>query len=144
MNNEWTYEGNPVTEIDPQFVGFIYEITNTLDGRKYIGKKNAFFKKTKYKVVTQKNGIKKKKKLRSLEPSDWPTYYGSSTELQADVEKLGVGNFTREIVMFCKTASEMTYYEARQQFITDALLQPEKFYNSWIMCRVRRDHLLKK
>jgi len=143
MTTEWTHAGIPVTEIDPEMVGFIYIITNMIDGRKYIGKKNAFFKKTKYKVVTQKNGKKVKKKIRSLVPSDWPTYFGSSVELQNDVEKLGQENFSREIVRFCKTASEMSYYEAHQQFTSDALLHPTKFYNSWIMCRVRRDHLLK-
>lgn len=144
MTNEWLYNELPVTEIDPQYVGFVYIIYNNLDGRAYVGKKNVWFKKTKYKVVTQKNGKKVTKKIRSLVPSDWTTYYGSSTELQADVEKLGKENFTRKIIKFCKTSSEMGYYEAKEQFVTDALLYPDKYYNSWIMCRVRRDHLLKQ
>lgn len=143
MTNEWTFEGKSVTEINPDYLGFIYIITNKIDGRQYIGKKILYFKKTNYKVVKLKSGEKRKKKIRSLVSSDWPTYYGSSTELQSDIEKLGVDNFSREIIKFCKTSSELSYFESKEQFTTDALLLPEKYYNSWVMCRVRRDHLLK-
>ena len=143
MNTEWLFEDQPVLEIDPAAVGFVYIITNLIDGRKYYGKKNCWFKKTNIKTVTLKSGIKKKKKIRSLIPSDWPEYYGSSEELKKDVAALGKENFKREILQYCKSLSEMTYYEAKIQFTTDALLHPSLYYNSWIMARVRRDHLLK-
>lgn len=142
-SEDWIYQGNPLKEIESSFVGFIYVITNNIDKRQYFGKKNAFFKKTALKTVTLKNGTKKKKKIRSLVPSDWPSYYGSSDALKKDVDLLGKENFSREILMFCTSLSEMTYQEAKIQFTHDCLLHPALYYNSWIMCRVRRDHLLK-
>ena len=145
MNTEWQYHGTTLLEIEPSFVGFIYVITNIESGKRYYGKKQAFFKKTALKTVLVKStGLKKKKKIRSLVPSDWKTYYGSSTELQKDVEVLGKDKFSREILKFCTSLSEMSYEEAKIQFSTDSLLYPDKFYNSWISCRVRREHLIKK
>ena len=140
---DWIYKGECIADIAVDCVGFIYCITNLLDGRKYFGKKKATFRKTSIKTVKLKNGTKKKKKIRSNVPSDWATYYGSSTELQADVEKLGKENFTREILRFCDSLSSLSYYESKIQFETDCLLYPDKYYNSWISSRVRRDHLLK-
>jgi len=143
MTTEWTYSGNPITEIESSFVGFIYVITHIDTGKRYFGKKNAFFKKTSLKVVMLKNGTKKKKKIRSLVPSDWSSYYGSSDSLKKDIDLFGKEKFSREILMFCTSLSSMSYQEAKIQFTTDALLYPDKFYNSWIMVRVRRDHLIK-
>lgn len=140
----WFYENEPVDEIDPSYIGFTYCITNLIDGRRYIGKKKATFKKTSVRTIKIKStGLKKKKKIRTQVDSDWRDYYGSSEELKADVEKLGKENFKREILRWCRSLSELSYYEAREQFVTDCLLYPDKFYNAWISCRTRRDHLRK-
>ena len=72
----WTHNGAIVQVLPEDCIGFVYLITNTATGRKYIGKKLAKFSKTSYKVVTQKNGVKKKKKIKSKVESDWKTYYG--------------------------------------------------------------------
>lgn len=138
---DWTYNGVQVNEIDPCYVGFIYVITNIINGRKYYGKKKSTFKRSSLKTVTLKNGSKKKRKCISYAPSDWNTYYGSCSELNDDVEKLGSYNFTREIIRFCSTLSELSYYEAKIQFETDCLLHPDKFYNGWIFVKVRGNHL---
>lgn len=146
MNNtctNWTFNNEPVMEIDPMYLGFVYSITNLIDGRIYYGKKKTFFTKTSVKTVTLKNGTKKKKKIKSLVPSDWQKYYGSSEELKKDVTELGTENFKREIIRFCKSLTELGYYESKIQFTTDCLLYPDKFYNAWISSRCRRDHLLK-
>lgn len=141
---EWIYQGNPVKDIDQSFVGFIYCITQLSTGKMYIGKKKLWFKKTSLKTITVKStGIKKKKKIRSLIPSDWPDYYGSSDSLKLEIEKCGVEDFHREILVFCSTESMLSYQEAKIQFTTDCLMHPDKYFNSWIMVRVRRDHLLK-
>ena len=42
----WLYKGNEVDEIAEEYIGFVYLITNTIDGKKYIGKKLAQFRKT--------------------------------------------------------------------------------------------------
>jgi hypothetical protein len=130
----WLYNGECVTEFDKQYIGFVYIITNLLTNKQYIGKKLFLFKK----VV-----VKNKKKKRVLVESDWEKYYGSSLHLSEDVVKYGNENFRREILKFCKTKSECSYYEAKYQFEYDVLLKPEDFYNDWISCRVRRAHLRK-
>lgn len=137
----WLYNGEETLQLPETTVGFVYIITNNLTDRKYIGKKLSKFSKTKYKVITQKNGIKKKKKIKSQIDSDWLDYYGSSDELTADVVKLGKENFTREIVRLCFSKTELSYYEAKMQFDHDVLLS-DKWYNSWIMVRVRKTKTL--
>ena len=85
----WHYNGAVIEELPEDCVGFVYCITNTTTGRKYIGKKLAKFSRTKYKTVTQKNGKKVKKKIRSKVDSDWQDYYGSSEALTKDIEEIG-------------------------------------------------------
>lgn len=131
----WIFEGNLLEEVDPSYVGFVYLITNKLNGRQYIGKKLFNFKKTKI--------VKGKKKKFTVE-SDWRDYFGSSEELKLDISKYGEENFERKILKFCKSKGECSYYEAKYQFEYDVLLETDKFYNSWISVRVRRSHLVKK
>jgi hypothetical protein len=133
----WVYKGNVVDELPEDCVGFVYLIVNTLNGKKYIGKKLSKFSKTSYKVVTLKNGTKKRKKIRSKIDSDWKTYWSSSEDLKKDVETLGESNFTREILKYCSSKNELSYYEAKYQFDEDVLLHEDKWYNKWISVKVR-------
>lgn len=139
----WIYEGKEVTELPEDCVGFVYLITNTATNRKYIGKKLAKFSRTSTKTVTLKNGTKKKKKVRSKVDSDWLDYYGSSIELNKDVESLGKDKFTREILFYCKSKAECSYIEAREQF-TRRVLETTDYYNNNIMCRIHGSHILNK
>ena len=139
----WFYKQQPITELPDDCVGFVYMITNNLTGRKYIGKKLAKFSKTTYKTVKQKNGIKKKKRIRSKIDSDWQQYYGSSAELSADIEKLGTENFTREILYYCASKSECSYIEAREQF-SRQVLESADYYNGHIQVRVHGRQILNK
>ena len=118
-------------------------ITNNLTGRKYIGKKLAKFSKTTYKIVKQKNGTKKKKKIRSKVDSDWREYYGSSPELTSDITKLGTENFIREILYYCHSKSECSYIEAREQFARK-VLESQDYYNGHIQVRVHGSQILNK
>jgi hypothetical protein len=139
----WTYQGQVVNELPEECVGFVYCITNTVSGRQYIGKKLAKFSKTTYKTVKLKNGTKKKKKIRGKIDSDWQTYYGSSVELTKDIEQIGVDNFTREILYYCKSKSETSYVEAREQF-DRKVLESDKYYNGHIQVRVHGSHIKSK
>jgi hypothetical protein len=136
----WLYQGNLIEELPESCVGFVYLITNSITGRKYIGKKLAKFAKTSYKTVKQKNGIKKKKKIRTKVDSDWRTYWSSSDELKKDIESLGSENFTREILFFCKSKAECTYIEARTQF-ERKVLESDDYYNGQISCRIHQSHI---
>lgn len=128
----WLYKGEPVNEIDPKYIAFVYLITNLTDGRKYIGKKLTKFSRTKT--------VKGKKKRVSID-SDWQTYWSSSEEVKRDVKELGEHNFKREILHFCISKGTSTYLEAKEQFANEVLERPEMWYNGHIQCRVHRNHL---
>lgn len=142
--SNWTYQGNEITDLPDNKVGFVYLITNLVDGRQYIGKKLAKFSKTKYKVVKLKNGNKKRKKIKELTDSDWLTYWSSSDEVQKDVTTHGEDNFTREILYFADSKGDLSYLEAREQFVRQVLENPELYYNGIIQCRIHRRHLTKQ
>lgn len=136
----WTFNNITVEELPDDCVGFVYLITNKATSRMYIGKKLAKFAKTTYKTITQKNGVKKKKKIKSKIDSDWMDYYGSSIELNKDVESLGKDNFTREILFYCKSKAECSYVEAREQF-GRKVLESDDYYNGQISVRVHGSHI---
>ena len=138
----WTYQGQLVTELPDDCVGFVYIIVNTIDGRKYIGKKLSKFSKTTYKTITLKNGTKKKKKIKSKIDSDWQEYYGSSPNLTKDIEALGKENFTREILHYCTSKAQASYIEAKEQF-ERKVLETDEYYNGHIQVRVHGSHILK-
>ena len=129
----WLFEDRIIGDEDDfsDYVGFVYLITNKLNGRRYIGKKLLKFSRTK-----QVKGKKKKVKV----DSDWKTYFGSNEALKEDVAEFGADNFERKILRFCKTKGECSYYEAKYQFEFDVLIGTD-FYNSWISCKIHQSHL---
>ena len=133
----WTYKNKEVTEIPAEFIGFVYLITNITNDRKYIGKKLTQFKRSKKPLKGRTN------KRRYTVESDWRDYYGSSDELTADVELLGKDKFTREIMFWCKSKSELSYIEAREQF-THKVLESREWYNGHIRVRVHQKGILKE
>ena len=139
----WYYKGEVVTELPEDCVGYVYCITNLTNNRKYIGKKLAKFAKTSYKTVTLKNGTKKKKRVRSKIDSDWQEYWGSSPNLQADIDILGKENFTREILQYCNSKAITSYLEAREQF-DRKVLESKDYYNGQISVRVHGSHIINK
>ena len=138
----WTYQGVLVETLPEDCVGFVYVITNITNNKKYIGKKLAKFSKTTYKTVKLKNGTKKKKKIRSKIDSDWQEYYGSSPNLQKDIDTLGKDKFTREILYYCSSKAETSYIEAREQF-DRKVLESDDYYNGHIQVRVHGSHIKK-
>jgi hypothetical protein len=138
----WTYQNIIVEEL-PECVGFVYLITNKANSRMYVGKKLSKFSKTSYKMVTLKNGTKKRKKIKSKIDSDWLDYYGSSEELNKDIQSLGKESFTREILFFCQSKAECSYIEAREQFARK-VLESDAYYNGQISVRVHGSHIKNK
>lgn len=126
----WLFYGSEYIDDGLSF-GFVYQIENTITGRKYIGRK--YFTQAGTKQV---NG--KRKKIRK--PSDWQTYYGSNETLKEDVSILGEDKFVRTILHLCKTKSECSYLETKEIFARDALISPQ-YYNDWVQCKIRRAHL---
>lgn len=131
----WIYEGQPITEDQVQgYVGFVYMITATKTGRRYIGKK--LF--TKAKTLKPLKG--KTRKRRSRVQSDWAEYFGSSDELKSDVKEQGPENFTREILRLCSSKAETSYWETYEIFSRHALIDPI-YYNKWVSARINANQL---
>jgi Putative endonuclease segE, GIY-YIG domain len=136
----WYYQGNKITTVPEGVIGFVYLITNTSSGRMYVGKKLFHFSKTTYKTIKLKNGTKKRKRIRGKIESDWQDYYGSSDNLNSDIAKLGKDKFKREILYYCKSKSECSYVEAREQF-TRKVLESDDYYNGHVQVRVHKKNI---
>lgn len=126
---DWIFNGEPYTEVPSDYTGFVYHITFAT-GQKYIGRK--IFWSAKKKVV--------KGRVRRLKvESDWKKYYGSSDYIKTLLTS-GRDGAKREIVRLCKSKSEMSYYESKLIFETDALLKPD-YINRWITCQINGKNL---
>lgn len=131
--NPWTYKGSTFSsdDIDDKF-GFVYRITNLQTGKQYIGRKY-FWSKRK-----PRGG-----KRRVTSESDWKKYYGSSDELKSDRKLLGNSCFKREIISLHKTKGKVNFYETKQLFLDNVLMEALEdgspaFYNSNILGRYYR------
>ena len=98
-----------VGEVDPdKYYGFVYLITNTVSGRKYIGRK--FY-----------HTYKKRKRVRE---SNWRVYAGSCKPLKEDMQRIGKDKFTFEIICNYKTRGGVVSGEVHFQTDND-VLSPE-------------------
>ena len=134
--NPWIYNDTPFTSDDiGDYYGFVYRITNTKNGRSYIGRKY-FVQKRK-----PKGG---RRKVTS--ESDWKKYYGSSDELKQDIRDNGKETFRREILSLHTTLGKVNYEETKQLFLHNVLTESlddgtPKYYNSNILGRyMRKDY----
>lgn len=94
--------------------GFVYLVTNTATGNKYIGKKQ-FFSVTRKKIEGRKN----KKIIKK--PSKWESYCTSSTYVKDAIKEYGKHNFEFRILHLCKTTGESRYTESNLLHVSEAL-----------------------
>ena len=129
----WLYNGKPFDSEDVQDnYGFIYRITNTINGFDYVGRKY-------FTTIKKRPPLKgKKNKRRETIETDWKEYWGSSPRLLADIEQLGKDKFTREIIHLCKSRGETNYMEAYYQF-TEGVLLREDNYNGIIQIKLGKN-----
>ena len=129
----WIYSGKPFESEDiNEYYGFIYRITNTVNGHDYVGRKY-------FKTIKKRPPLKgKKNKRRETVETDWKEYWGSSPRLQSDIDTLGKDKFTREIIHLCESRGETNYLEAYYQFKEDVLLR-ENNYNGIIQIRLGKN-----
>lgn len=118
MSTDWTHCGELVDTAPPEFVGFVYLIIEKSTGKMYVGKKLWWGKRGKKKVE-----------------SDWKNYFGSSRQLHEALEANGKENYNRVILHKCKTRSEMSYLEIKEQ-IDRRVLFDDTYYNAFIGCKV--------
>lgn len=111
-------------------VGFVYIIENRQTKKFYVGKKLFRFKKR-----LKKKG--KRDKIHYVE-SDWKTYWGSSNDLQADLDKHGKHMYDRTILKFCTSKHDLAYEELKEQLRLDIMNPKTNTYNGIINVRLRR------
>jgi len=133
----WTYQGKTIETLPVDCEGFVYLITNTTNGKRYVGKKLAKFKKTRPPLKGRIN------KRRSKVESDWKDYWGSNDHLLEDVAQLGENKFTRQILYICNSRGAMSYLEAREQF-ERRVLESDEYYNGIINVRVGGSRILRE
>lgn len=111
--------------------GFIYEIKNTITGRMYIGKKQCNSR-------IKRKPLKGKKRNRiDYKESDWRIYTGSSTDLNADIEKFGKESFVFNIIKVCDSKWALAYYEIKEQIKRDVIIS-DNYYNGILNVRIGR------
>lgn len=126
----WYFNEMPFTEeMINGYYGFVYCITNLINGKRYIGRKYFYT-----------NRKRKGKRRRVRESSDWKNYWGSSKFFQSEVEKYGKENFKREILSLHKTKGDTNYFENYILFNFNVLESRDsknerKYYNDNIMSR---------
>ena len=134
--NPWWYKDR-VFESDEinGYYGFVYLITNTINDRRYIGRKYFWsFRK------------KKGQNRRSKQESDWKNYYGSCPELKEDIKNYGKEIFSREIISLHITKGLCNYEETKLLFLNNVLSESldngtPAYYNSNILGRyMRKDY----
>jgi len=118
-------------EMTGDVFGFIYEITNLISNKKYIGKKQC-------KSRIKRKPLKGKTRNRiDYIDSDWKLYTSSSNELNEDIKKTGKENFQFKILRTCDSKWALAYYEIKEQLDRNVLLR-EDFYNGIINVRIGR------
>lgn len=137
----WIYRGKEYNEIhDENLFGFIYVILHKPTGKKYVGRKQFFSSRTLKKgkkelaAMTDKRGSKKKKIVKE---SDWKAYQSSNNFLKLEPKE----NLVKEIVLFCKTEKQMSYYETKLLFQLE-VLESSNWLNDNISGKFFRKDLL--
>ena len=133
--SEWKFNNEVFDNAPDEYIGFVYEITDTETNMKYIGKKKFWSKVTRPPLKGKKN------QRRRLKESDWKSYYGSSEVVKELVENTGEWRFERRILRLCKTAGELSYYEMKEQVENDVLLKPDEYHNAFVGGKIHRRHL---
>jgi hypothetical protein len=125
----WYYNNQLFDQAPEEYLGFVYEITDTLNQKYYIGKKLFW---TTRKLPPLKG--RKNKRHKRVE-TDWREYYSSSDALNAERKLIGNQYFKRKILIMCENKNQMSYFEAREQFARDVLLD-KNYYNGFIGCKI--------
>lgn len=141
MTNCWLDKDGKCMKIQPEgYYGFVYLITNTTNGRMYIGKKAFSYRKKSKLSAKAKKATGKRIQVQQID-SQWLKYFGSSIELKDDIKRLGEELFKREILHLCKNKSQMGYLEAKEQFLREVLEKVDS-YNKWIGIKAFKTKLL--
>ena len=142
LQNWFSYENGRIVEYDSvdkfpsNCVGFIYKITNVKTGKFYIGRKSLYSntkkRLTKAEKALQTGPGRKPTSKRVIAESNWINYWGSNKTILQEIKESGTDYFRKEIIKFCFSTKELTYWEMHFQCINEVLLT-DKSYNDTIL-----------
>lgn len=144
----WLYKNkviNKLEDLPEDTFGFIYKITNKIDGKFYIGKKqimsqtNVKLGKKELEALPTQRGKKPSKKL-VIKESNWVDYMGSNKFLLEDIKNLGEKKFMKEIIIICPNKKLLTYWELATQCRYD-VLQVNSYNDNLLGKFYRKDFL---
>lgn len=134
----WYYNGEvydpAYDEIPEDVLGFVYIITDTESGEKYIGQKR--MRKPKTLPITKS----RKRRVKTIVESDWRTYYSSSSIINENVAAGRSERYKREILHFGATKGDLSYLETKEQFDREVLLD-DTYLNGIVNCKIHKKHL---
>jgi hypothetical protein len=126
-NGHWILNEDVI--VTPETFGFIYEITNTITNKKYIGKKQCQSR-------IKRKPLKGKTRNRiDFKESDWKSYTSSSNDLNEEIKKYGKDKFIFKIIRTCDSKWALAYFEIKEQIDKDVLFR-EDYHNGIINCRI--------
>lgn len=153
LQNWFSYENGRIVEYDSvdkfpsNCVGFIYKITNVKTGKFYIGRKSLYSntkkRLTKAEKALQTGPGRKPTSKRVIAESNWINYWGSNKTILQEIKEGGTDYFRKEIIKFCFSTKELTYWEMHFQCINEVLLT-DKSYNTNILGKFFPNDFLKK
>lgn len=158
----WTYKNKDVstlTDIPDEVEHFVYLITDE-KGRKYVGKKQIMSNrnvevsesvyrklkkegkpvtKTKNKAKSKKGSIVWRYKKKIAKENSWLNYTGSCVPLNKEIKK-GL-KYKKEILYFCRTKKQATYYELKEQF-GRSVIENDLYWNENILNKFFKKDLI--
>jgi hypothetical protein len=130
----WIFADKLVTvdDIPENAHGFIYRIVHIPTGRFYIGKKSLTSSRTKKIGKRELVKIKEERKANGISgrlpskrvvksDSDWMDYFSSNDWIKGEVKAGKRDEFSREILQFCHSKKNLSYWETWWQFHYDVL-----------------------
>lgn len=121
----WYYNSrvvNDISDFPENTIGFVYKITNKLNKRIYIGRKILYSTRRVVIGKKEKQLLKTRRIYKTIKKeSDWKTYTGSSLDLNNDIKKLGISNFSFEIIELACSKKLLSYLETKNQFLYHVL-----------------------
>lgn len=104
----WMFDGQPVESIPDGMYGFVYEIVNKVNGKRYIGRKYFW-------------SVSGKGKKAITKESNWTNYFSSSADIKNDLKEYGTAAFDRTIIAFFANKRDVDYGEVAIQFAKNVL-----------------------
>ncbi len=129
----WVYKGQDYETTPRNYEGFVYMITDTVTGKKYIGKKSFW--------STNRVDNGKGRLVTTRVESEWKKYYSSNPEISKLSQGGNGARFRREILHLCLTKGTGSYLEAREIFDRRALEQPDVYYNQYVELKLNAGHI---